>query len=111
MADDDGNHMNDEDGSGTAVKGNLHYNVDGDRDDRFNLDGLDDRAWVSLDEEGHLHHGVYHDVDDDGDGIDDVDDDGDGKDDDGNQSRQTWTKMVLARHWSALLVQQTQSSM
>ena len=98
MVDDVDDDMDDEDGSGTAVKGNLHYNVDGDRDDRFNLDGLDDRAWVSLDEEGHLHHGVYHDVDDDGDGIDDVDDDGDG-----DQSRQTWTKMVLARHWSALV--------
>ena len=97
MADDDGDHMDDEDGSGTPVKGNLHYNVDGDRDDR---DDLDDRVWVCLDEDGHLHHGDCHDVDDDGDGVDDVD--GDGKDDDGDKSRQTWAKMVLARHRSTL---------
>ena len=44
MADDDGDHMDDEDGSGTPVKGNLHYNVDGDRDDRDDLDDLDDRV-------------------------------------------------------------------
>ena len=55
-----------------------------------------------MDEDGHLHHGDCHDVDDDGDGdgVDDVD--GDGKDDDGDKSRQTWAKMVLARHRSTL---------
>ena len=48
---------------------------------------------VSMDEDGHLHHGDCHDVDDDGDGVDD----------DGDKSRQTWTKMVLTRHRSTLV--------